>query len=277
MDIIKRYMKKLIKIINKEEMKVLPGHLSFFMVLSIIPAITIIGLICNLLNFSNPDIIGFFDDVAPVGVMEVIKPFIASSGSKIAVIYLIIGFIIVSNGAFAIIQTSNALYQIEDRNYLKERIKSLFLTILLMFLFVFIIIVIAFGNKIVRYILGLELFSNIPSNVYHLFVYTKWPIAFFIMYIILKLMYTLAPDRGIKSRSVTKGSIFTTIGWLGITAIYSYYANNIARYDLFYGNLSNIVILMVWIYCIAYIFVIGIAINVNNYSYMEESGMNKEE
>lgn len=277
MEIIKRYMRKLIKIINKEEMKVLPGHLSFFMVLSIIPAITIIGLICNILNFSNLDIVSFFEDVAPVGVMEVVRPFIASSGSRIALIYLIIGFILVSNGAFAIIQTSNTLYQVDDSSYLKERIKSLFLTILLMFLFVFIIIVIAFGNKIVSYILGLEIFSNIPSSVYHLFVYTKWPIAFIIIYIILKLMYTLAPDRSIKSRSVTKGSIFTTIGWLGITAIYSYYANNIARYDLFYGNLSNIVILMIWIYCIAYIFVIGIAINVNNYSYMVESGMNSEE
>ena len=133
-----------------------------------------------------------------------------------------------------------------------------------MFSFIFILIVLAFGNKIVSFILSLEMFSDISSNVYHIFVYLKWPIAFFMIYIIIKLIYTLAPDKSVKSKTVTKGAIFTTIGWLGVTAIYSYYANNVARYDLFYGNLSNIVILMMWIYVISYIFVIGIAINVNS-------------
>ena len=277
MELFKKYMKKLIKIINKEEMKVLPGHLSFFMVLSLIPAITLIGLLCNVFNLSNGDIINFFDDVAPTGVMEVVKPFINSSSSSIALIYLIIGFILVSNGAFAIIQTSNTLYKVKNSNQLEERIKSVFLTILLMFLFVFILIVLAFGNRIVSFILSLEMFSNISNDVYHIFVFLKWPLAFFMIYMIIKLIYTLAPDRSVKSKTVTKGSIFTTIGWLGVTAIYSYYANNVARYDLFYGNLSNIVILMMWIYVISYIFVIGIAINVNNYNVMVENTNNENE
>ena len=275
MEIFKRYMKKIIKIINKEEMKVLPGHLSFFLVLSLIPAITLVGLLCNMLNLSNVDVVDFFTDVAPIGVMEVVKPFISSAGSKIALIYLVVGFILVSNGAFAIIQTSNTLYQITDTSYLKGRIKSIFLTILLMFSFIFILIVLAFGNKIVSFILSLEMFSEVSNNLYHLFVYLKWPFAFFMIYIITKLIYTLAPDKNVRSKNVTKGAIFTTIGWLGITAIYSYYANNVARYDLFYGNLSNIVILMMWIYVIAYIFVIGIAINVGSYNSLEEKGINE--
>ena len=277
MTLFKRYMKKLIKITNKEEMKVLPGHLSFFLVLSLIPAITLIGLLCNVFDLSNGDIIKFFDDVAPTGVMEVVRPFINSSGSSIALIYLIIGFILVSNGAFAIIQTSNTLYKVQNSNQLKERIKSVFLTILLMFSFVFILIVLAFGNKIVGFILSLEMFSDISDKVYQVFVYLKWPLAFFMIYIIIKLIYTLAPDRSVKSKMVTKGAIFTTIGWLGVTAIYSYYVNNVARYDLFYGNLSNIIILMMWIYVISYIFVIGIAINVNSYNAMVENTKKEEE
>ena len=33
----------------------------------------------------------------------------------------------------------------------------------------------------------------------------------------------------------------------------------------FYGNISNIIILMTWVYIISYIFVIGIGINANDY------------
>ena len=47
--------------------------------------------------------------------------------------------------------------------------------------------------------------------------------------------------------------------------IYAYYASHFSNYDLFYGGLSNIVILMIWIYALSYILVVGIAINVNEY------------
>ena len=270
-------MKKLAKITNMDEMKILPGHLSFFLVLSLIPAITLVGMTCNMLGISNNDVIEFFDDTAPTGVVEIIKPFFNSSGANMALIYLIIGFVLISNGAYAIILASNTLYKIQDTSQLKGRIKAFFLTILLMFLFVFILIVLAFGNKIVGYIMNLEAFGSISNSAYNIFIYLKWPIAYIVIYIIIKMIYTVAPDKNVTSRSVTKGSIFTTIGWLFVTAIYSFYANNIARYDMFYGNLSNIIILMMWIYIIAYIFVIGIAINVNNHNIMEENVINKAE
>ena len=46
---------------------------------------------------------------------------------------------------------------------------------------------------------------------------------------------------------------------------------------MFYGSLSNIIILMMWIYIIAYIFVIGIAINVSSYNNMVETTSDKKE
>ena len=272
MKIIKDYLKKLFELINKEEMKVLPGHLAFFLILSLIPCITLIGMLCNIFGISVVDMVDFFSNIIPRGVAEVIDPFMKMTSKGSIIIYFLIGFILASNGAHAIISTSNTLYKIKGSNYIEDRIKALFLIILLMFLFIFILIVLAFGNIIVKFILSLEIFNNISASVYNLFVFFKWPIAFFIIFIILKLIYTITPDKKIASKSVTKGSIFTTVGWLFITAIYSYYANNIAHYDLFYGSLSNIVILMMWIYIVAYIFVIGIAINVNNY--MEENVTN---
>lgn len=277
MDIIKRYLKKLFKLINKEEMKILPGHLSFFLILSLIPTITLVAVICHIFGISTIDIINLASTIVPEAVMDLIKPFVDSNGNSGAVLYFIIGFILVSNGAHAIILTSNTLYEIKDTNYLKGRIKALFLTILLMFLFVFILIVLAFGNKILGFILSFKIFSNVSVLIYNLFIYLKWPIAFLVIYILLKLIYTIAPDKKIKSESVTRGSIFTTIGWISITAIYSYYANNIANYDMFYGNLSNIIILMMWIYIIAYIFAIGIAINVSSYNNMVETTSDKKD
>lgn len=43
---------------------------------------------------------------------------------------------------------------------------------------------------------------------------------------------------------------------------------HLANYSKFYGNLSNLIILMIWIYWMSYIFVLGMTIN--NYKLNEE-------
>ena len=51
MNRIKEIMKKLIAIIRRPSMTILPGHLAFFLVLSVVPIITIIGFIASLFSF----------------------------------------------------------------------------------------------------------------------------------------------------------------------------------------------------------------------------------
>ena len=65
----------------------------------------------------------------------------------------------------------------------------------------------------------------------------------------------------VNSKSTNLGSFFTTIVWMIITAIYSYYTINIADYSVFYGSISSIIMFMVWIYMLSYVLVIGISIN----------------
>ena len=57
------------------------------------------------------------------------------------------------------------------------------------------------------------------------------------------------------------GALFTTVTWMLITQIYSFWVANIAHYDIFYGSISNIIILLTWMYILAYLFVIGLVMN----------------
>lgn len=265
--ILKEYFDKLWRMISLPEMRILPGHLAFFFVLSTIPIITLIGLICSMFSISIVDVVNSLGSVIPHGVIEVLEPFMNIPASSISTWFLILGFFLASNGAYSVMLASNTLYKFESTNYIRGRIKAIFLTIILMILFLFVLVVLAFGNAIVRFVLDLEMFQNVAANIYPMFVLFKWPIAFIIIFILVKLIYTLAPNRAVSSRYVNKGAVFTTVGWTGVTAVYAYYADHLANYNLFYGSLSNIIILMMWIYFVSYIFVIGIAINSSFYNY----------
>ena len=81
------------------------------------------------------------------------------------------------------------------------------------------------------------------------------------MFYNIKLLYTLAPDRKIKAKTTNSGAIFTTIGWILSTKIYSIYAGSFSNYNIFYGSISNILFLLMWVYILSYIFVLGMAFN----------------
>ena len=271
----KKIMRSLYSIIVKPEIKVLPGQLAFFIVMSIIPTIVLIGLICSALNIPVQQIISFFD-VLPTEISELLITFINRDGLNITFgISMILGFVLASNGTSSIIITSNTLYGIDHSSYIRRRIKAFFLTIIMLLLIVFTLIVLAFGNSIAHYILNLQILSGISKSMYRIFVLLKWPVGLFIIFFVIKLIFSIAPDKYIPSRYNNKGSIFTTVLWSIVTVIYSYYVTNFNNYNVFYGSLTNIVLLMLWIYILSYILVIGMAINVNDYKSSLENNKNK--
>lgn len=263
---IKRIFSLIYDSIKRPEMAILPGQIAFFLVLSIIPIITIIGFITSVFSVSTDVLVNFAQKNLPNQINSILIPFINGTGINInIIIYTIIGLYLASNGPKAIITASNTVYGIKGYNIILKRIKAIFMTILLLGLFIFILVVIGFGNSIVRLILNLEILKNVSKDIYVIYILLKWPIAFIIIFFCVKLIYTMAPDRILKSKYVNKGALFTTILWLLVTSLYSYYATNIANYNLFYGNLSNIIILMMWIYILAYVLVVGMAINNSSY------------
>jgi len=267
---LKRYFKKIIEIINKPEMGILPGQLAFFFVLSIIPLIALLGSLAGPLNMSTDSVISFLDGVVPKTVLEMFIPIITGKSLNVStLIFYISAFILASNGTHSMILASNMIYDIKNRDYLSRRIKAIIMTIILVSLLVFTIIVPAFGDKILSFILSFINNNLIKSNITLIYNILKYPISLLFIYFNVKLLYTIAPDASIKSKYTNLGSLFTSIGWVITTEIYTIYVDVFAKYNLFYGSISNILILLLWVYILAFIFVMGMALNASYYKTRE--------
>ncbi|MEI3530213.1 MAG: YihY/virulence factor BrkB family protein [Bacilli bacterium] len=258
---IKRLLIKLIQIVSRQEMRILPGQIAFFLILSIFPIITILGMFMSLFMISFDAILEFASQILPIQVVNILEPYINGQITTNVVLTLMIGFFLASNGPHSIIVAADTLYNIKGKDYLQTRLKAIFMTIILMIVFVIMVVGLAFGNTIIKSLLAVGLFEDIGPQIYNIYLLFKWPTAFLLIFLCIKLLYTMAPDKQLPSSHVNKGAGFTTICWTIVTLIYSFYINNFSHYDLFYGSLANIIILMMWVYIISYILVIGIAIN----------------
>lgn len=261
----KEFIINIYNIMMKPEMLTLPSTLAYYFVLAIVPIISFLLLIATSFNLSTTFITQFIEQNFSKEVMDVITPMITGYNFNFGfVVYLLIAFFIVSNGCDSIIIASNMVFNIENKNYIKRRMKAFAMTILLFILFTFMLIVPIFGEQILNLATLVGFNNKIINALQMLYPVLNLPITIIMMYFSIKLIYVIAPDEKIKSKYVTKGAIFTTTVWVLATLIYSYYIKNIATYNLYYAGLSNIVILMVWFYILAFVFVMGLSFNYQN-------------
>ncbi len=263
---VKSYFKRIYDLIMRPEMKILPGQLAYFLILSIFPLLTLLGYIVSKITLLSEPFISIAHRIFPGSLSKTLAPFLTGNNitGNIAFV-MIVGFVLVSNGTHSLIITSDELYGIDYGDYIKRRVKAFLMIIILLFLFVFVLIVLAYGNIIINHIISLGFLYEIRNKIYVIFVLIKWPTAFILFFWILKLLYTMAPDEQISSKFMNKGAFFTTVGWIIATFCYSYYVSNFANYSVFYGSLSGIIVMMIWIYLLSFTYVMGIAINAEEY------------
>lgn len=257
--------------IKRPEMAILPGQLAFYFALTIVPLIMIFAMILTLFNLSSADLQEVMMFHLPSNVVSFLTS--VSNGSQLDsgnLVVLITVLIFASNGPHSMIVASNLIYRIKNKNYLYRRLKAFIMLIILLILFIFVLFVPVLGNIIIKILCTLFQSNQMSETIYWLYHLAKYPLSFFIIYFFVKLLYVMGPDKKIKSKNVTFGAFFTTLLWIISTTIFSIYVENFASYSTIYGGISSMIILLLWIYLLAYIYVLGMALNVSEYEVDKE-------
>lgn len=258
----REFVRKAIAIIKRPDMRILPGQLAFFLVLSMIPLLALVGTIGSKLGLSMTSFRNALESTVPDAVINTLFPADATTGLNFNVtVFFIAAFLLASNGAYSVITTSNRIYQVEDNSEIRRRSKAVLLTFILVSLLFFLILVPAFGDSLISLAeinLHNEKLASFIRNIYHL---GKYPLSLFLLYFNIKLIYILAPDKEVTSNEVRAGAMFTTIFWLLSSKIYAFYVEYFSHYDIFYGSMSNILVLLFWVYILTYIFTLGMSFN----------------
>ena len=264
---IKKYLKEIIKILSLKELRILPAYLSYSFVLASIPIFTIIVMIAGSFSISIDTVINLINNILPEYASSIIVSAISGKDFDLSIGFLnITTFVIAANGMYAIVEASNSLYKIDTSSHFKDRLKSFIILLLIIILLLFLIIVPMLGDKILNLLGSHKSLENIIDNIFLIYKALKWPLSFLFIFVNIKLIYIIAPSVKVKSEDTTIGAFITTIGWIVFTAIFGYYIKFFGKYDLIYGSLSSLTILLIWVYVLSFILVLGMVINTIKYN-----------
>jgi membrane protein len=89
----------------------------------------------------------------------------------------------------------------------------------------------------------------------------RWVIGFVLLVAFFALVYKAVPERTATFLSQLPGAVFSAVGWIAFSGIFSVYINSFSDYHTVYGNLASAVILMLWLYFCMFILYTGAQIN----------------
>jgi membrane protein len=181
--------------------------------------------------------------------------------------------------------------------YIRERIRAIFTIIIVLITLIFALNILVFGELFVQIALRyLNDFLNENYSFSEVWYTVRWIIAFILYFFMVSAIYYVLPNtrerysnlltrgkwksfkrivsawmrnRKAMYKLILPGSLFSAVAMIAATWGYSYYMKHIAfvNFNILYGGLSSVIVMLLWLYVMSFILVIGIQINAAMWEY----------
>ncbi|HCW53171.1 MAG TPA: YihY/virulence factor BrkB family protein [Clostridium sp.] len=249
--------------IKNDDIVALASQLAYYLMLSFFPFILFLITLVGFSNLNSSEVLNGLNGLLPKSIVELTRSTITEVVDNQHTGLLGVSIILMmwtSSSAFrAVIKGVNKAYNFkEDRSFIKRVIISMLGILSLAIIIILSLFMVVFGTVISEYIKAI-----IPLYRPFLFIWDvcRHAFVFIVMVFIFSGIYCMAPAKRIKLKEVVPGAIFSTIGWIIVSFVFSFYINNFSHYSRFYGSLGAVFILMTWLFLISMIFILGVEIN----------------
>lgn len=239
------------------------AYSALFLILSSVPFLMIVlNLMKNLPVFSEAGTYDFEIVSDEVGsfITQIITEARAKANGTVLSVTTIVGLWSASRGLIGIINGLNRIHRVkETRGFLRLRISAVFYTILFILAMIAVLVLLVFGQAILdRIMLAFPIFEQLGAAVLSF----RWAVGFCLLILFFLFVYAALPIQKSHPFSKLPGAVFSAAGWLGFSALYSFYVNHLANYSYVYGSLTTVALLILWLYICMYILFLGEELNV---------------
>ena len=177
---------------------------------------------------------------------------------------LSIGFILTlyfaTNGINSLMEAfNNTFHAIETRSFIKQRLISILLMIIVSFLLIIAIGLMTFGTEILTIILPKEITQ---SGFYFGAIWViKWLIILATLFFTIAFLYYFAPAKRKHFRFISAGASLATFLIIATTLGFNFYVDNFAKYNALYGSIGTLMVVLLWIYFNSFSLLLGFELN----------------
>jgi len=248
-DYAKKYIKHLLFRLKEDDIAGLSAQCSYFLFLSLFPFVIFLFSLLSFTNIPQSQLMNLVFSFFPTDVAIVTRTIIENVLSTRNATLLTVGAVMTiwssSSGINAVRKGLYKAYRkFEDRPIWQVIVVNLISTIgLALILFITIIFLVS-GEVIGEQVFKLLSISSSFEIVWNLI---RLLVPLITMAAVFTILYMLIPYRKVRIIEILPGTIFTMVGWVTISLLFSFFVNNFTNYANVYGSISGIILLLVWL------------------------------
>ncbi|MFN4365937.1 YihY/virulence factor BrkB family protein [Chryseobacterium hispalense] len=190
-------------------------------------------------------------------VRSYIEESIVPNMKGISNLTIVLALVFATNGTFSLISGFNESTH-EKMSDVKEFILSFFITIGFVLIVFLALFGVYYSEVVLKQFTPVYDVSWLVNNLSELIGFVSFPLFYFIL---LTLFYWLGTVKITRFRQAIPGAILTTVLFVVTTYFFALYVKNIARYNVLYGSIGSMILLMVWVNVNVYLLLFGNELN----------------
>jgi membrane protein len=250
--------------LKEDDVPLLAAGVAFFTLLALVPALVALVSVYGLVADPS-DVQRLTEDAlqaAPTEVQDLVTAQLDSvvnsqpSGLRVgAIVGVVVALWSASSGMQHLMGALTLAYdETDDRKFLRLRGAALALTIGSVAVFALALAGMVAPNALDD--------SGAQGTARAVLLVLRWFVLAVIAMVALSVLYRFAPDRDSpRWRWVSPGAVLATVVAVAASIAFSIYTANFGKYNETYGALGAIVVLMLWLYLIAYAVILGAELN----------------
>jgi membrane protein len=236
---------------------VFPTLIFLFTIIPFIPIEDFQGTLLSLIH-------DFIPKSAYETVRETVEDIVTRQRGDLLSLGFILSLYFSTNGLNSLMEAFNNTYHtIETRSIFRQRLISALLVFILSILLIIAIGLMTVGPVILSLIFPEKI---LQSSFYSFFIWLlTWLVILATLFFAISFIYYLAPAKRRDFRFISAGSSLATFLVILTTLGFNFYVDNFATYNILYGSIGTLMIVLLWIYFNSISLLIGFELNASIY------------
>lgn len=191
-------------------------------------------------------------------VTDYLENYIIPNLKNINNLTILFALVFGTNGTHSLINGFNENTNLK-RNFLKEYAISMVITISFIVLIILTFLGIYYSEVVLKLFTPNFELSWLVQNLSKIIGYFSFPVFYFVL---LSLFYWVGCLKITRWKEAVPGAVLTTILFIALTYFFAIYLSNFARYNVFYGSIGSIIIVMIWVNINIILILLGNELNI---------------
>ena len=263
---LKAFLKRLYEEYENDSVADCAASLSYYFLFSLFPFLFFLATLTAFIPYIHRSVdlvLARAHAILPaqaLGLIEThLRELVGTPRPKLLTLGLVATIYSASRGVDALRKTMNLAYDVkESRKWWRTELVAFGMTIGGALLTLIAVAALTAGGAA-----GFWLARHIGIGAEYVMIWSwlRWPVTALVIMLCAALAYWLLPDVKQKFKFITPGSVIGTLVWLIATWGFGQYVAHFGSYNVTYGAIGGVIVLMTWFYITGFIFLMGGEVN----------------